>query len=238
MSPTPARPNRKRCRLLSVVEEAAGELQAANVGLRAQKDALIQLTDDLEHERERLAVTLRSIGDGVIATDAAGSITLMNRVAEGLTGYQEVEVVGRPLSEVFAVINERTGIVDEEPLRRVLDGGASVGPGSSALLTDRAGQAHVVAHSVAPIRDGSGERVGSAVVFQDITERRKLEDEVAERTNSRPSGCWPVASPTISTTCSPPSWATSSWPAPRWRAAASWARSSLRRSGRPRGRAT
>ncbi|MHB0875651.1 MAG: PAS domain S-box protein [Anaerolineae bacterium] len=178
---------REHGRLLALVEDTAIELQDANEQLQvqaaelwAQKDELIELTQDLRAERERLAVTLGSIGDGVLATDAQGDVKLMNRVAEALTGWQEEEAIGQPLRDVFNVSNERTGQPIDDPLHRAVENGEVVGPANHAVLASRQGDRYYISHSVAPIRDSLGRVVGAVLVFQDVTERRKLEDEVAK----------------------------------------------------------
>jgi PAS domain S-box-containing protein len=178
---------RERDRLLALVEDTAIELQDANehlqsqaAELRAQKDELLEVTQDLRAERERLVVTLRSIGDGVLATDAKGDVKLMNRVAETLTGWGEDEALGQSLDDVFRVTNERTGQAIHDPVRRAIESGEATGPVNHAVLTSRDGEQHFISHSVSPIRDNLGRVVGAVLVFQDVTEQRKLEDEVAK----------------------------------------------------------
>ena len=85
------------------------------------------MTKELASEKERLSVTLRSIGDGVIATDRAGKIILINKVAEELTGWTQEEAIGRPYSEVFHIINEKTREESEDPIAKVIRTGLIVG---------------------------------------------------------------------------------------------------------------
>ena len=107
----------------------------------------------LAAEKERLAVTLRSIGDGVIATDVEGSITLMNQTADGLTGWTQEEAIGKPLSEIFHIINEKTRKRCENPVEKVFETGGIVGLANDTVLVARDGTERVVADSGAPIRD-------------------------------------------------------------------------------------
>jgi PAS domain S-box-containing protein len=132
----------------------------------------------LAEEKERLAVTLRSIGDGVICTDTAGIILLTNKVAEELTGWPEKEALGKPLAEVFHIINEKTRRVCENPVERVLETGGVVGLANHTVLISRDGNERVLADSGAPIRGKDGVVVGVVLVFRDITERQKMEKEL------------------------------------------------------------
>lgn len=132
----------------------------------------------LAAERERLAVTLRSIGDGVICTDAAGDIVLMNGVAEELTGWSEEEAIGRALHEVFYIINEKTRKRCDNPVEKVLGTGGVVGLANHTLLVSRDGTERILADSGAPIRGKDGETIGVVLVFRDVTETRKMEEEL------------------------------------------------------------
>jgi len=127
-------------------------------------------------ERERLAVTLRSIGDGVITTDLRGHIVLMNRVAEDVTGWTQSAAQGQPLEAVFAVIDEITREPCENPVTRVLSTGQISELANHTVLIARDGTERIVADSGAPIRDRDGETIGVVLVFRDMTEKRKSLD--------------------------------------------------------------
>ncbi len=135
-------------------------------------------TGELSIEKERLLVTLRSIGDGVIATDTEGKIVLVNKVAEGLTGWTQEEAVGKPHYEVFQIINEKTRKVPEDPISRVIRNGLIVGLANHTVLVSRDGTERVIADSGSPIRDKDGNVIGVVLVFRDVTERRKAEEEL------------------------------------------------------------
>jgi PAS domain S-box-containing protein len=135
---------------------------------------------DLEAREERFRTTLRSIGDAVIATDAAGLVTDVNPVAEALTGWNEAEVVGKPLAEVFRIVNEETRAEVENPVRRVLREGAVVGLANHTLLIARDGTEHPVADSGAPIRDEKGGVTGVVLVFRDQAEERAAQRALRE----------------------------------------------------------
>ncbi|NLT22775.1 MAG: PAS domain S-box protein [Syntrophorhabdus sp.] len=132
----------------------------------------------LANEKERLAVTLRSIGDGVIATDADGRIVLMNAVAEELTGWRQEEAAGRELTDVFHIINERTRARCESPVDKVLRMGAVVGLANHTALISKNGGELAIADSGAPIRDRDGSIAGVVLVFRDVTERKRMDEEL------------------------------------------------------------
>jgi PAS domain S-box-containing protein len=130
-------------------------------------------------EKERLAVTLGSIGDGVIATDTKGLITLINVIAGHLTGWPEGEAVGSPLGNVFHIINEKTREICENPVEKVLKTGTVVGLANHTVLISKDGRELAIADSGAPIRRSDGTVIGVVLVFRDMTEKRKTEEEMA-----------------------------------------------------------
>jgi PAS domain S-box-containing protein len=129
----------------------------------------------LAAEKEQLAVTLQSIGDAVVATDEQCRVTLINPVAETLTGWPATEAVGRPLSEVFHIVNEETRAPARNPLDRVMRTGRVVGLANHTALIARDGTEHSIADSAAPIRDAEGRIRGAVLVFRDVTESRRLQ---------------------------------------------------------------
>jgi PAS domain S-box-containing protein len=131
----------------------------------------------LREQTELLRVTLSSIGDAVIATDAAGRVTFTNGVAEHLTGWTHAQASGRALEEVFRIVNEETRAPVESPVARVLRLGKVVGLANHTLLVARDGAVRPIDDSGAPIRDASGKILGVILVFRDVTERRSFERE-------------------------------------------------------------
>ena len=129
---------------------------------------------------EQLRVTLSSIGDGVIATDAAGRVTRMNPVAERLTGWNEAEASGRRLEEMFVILNEKTRQPVENPIVRVLSEGVLVGLANHTVLIGRNGAEIPVDDSAAPIMTSDGPVEGAVLVFRDVTDRRRTEHERSE----------------------------------------------------------
>jgi len=135
-----------------------------------------QMEEALAAEKERLAVTLRSIGDGLIAVDAKGKIVLINKVAEKLTGWQQETAVGQSLSKVFHTIDEETHKPSEDPFIKVIETGKRVG--NNLILIARDGTERIITDSAAPILDRTGKTIGVILVFHDITKKRKIEQEL------------------------------------------------------------
>jgi PAS domain S-box-containing protein len=132
----------------------------------------------LRKQSEWLRVTLASIGDGVISTDADGRITFMNAVAESLTGWRQDDVLGQPLDGAFRIINEQTREQTESPLTRVLRDGAITGLTQHTVLVGRDGSERPIDDSAAPIRDEDGHLIGCVLVFRDVSERRRAENDL------------------------------------------------------------
>ena len=138
----------------------------------------INAQQDLLDEREQLFVTIQSIGDGIIATDTSGKVELMNNVAEQMTGWNQNNAAGRKLSEVFNIINEETRKAIENPVNTVLAEGRIVGLANHTILISKHGTEYNIADSAAPIRDIKSNIRGVVLVFQDVTEQLKTEEEL------------------------------------------------------------
>jgi PAS domain S-box-containing protein len=152
--------------------------ELANRASLAVDNAL--LYREMSEQRERLRVTLASIGDAVIATDTRSRVTFMNPVAERLTGWTQADAAGRDIKEVFHIINEQTRQPVPNPVERVLREGLIVGLANHTVLIGKDGVEHPVDDSGAPIRDHQGSLLGAVLVFRDITERRRTERALAE----------------------------------------------------------
>ena len=135
-----------------------------------------RMQEALAVERERLAVTLQSIGDAVVTTDIEGRVTSLNRVAEKLTGWSQAEAAGRAIGEVFRIVSEKTGEPVEGPVPEVLELGKVVGLANHVALATRNGTQVSIADSAAPIRGGDGEILGVVLVFRDVTAERRAEE--------------------------------------------------------------
>ena len=121
-----------------------------------------------QSEKTRLAI-LQSIGDAVVGTDIEGRVIEMNRVAEKLTGWDADNAVGRPLEDVFHIINARTGKRAHNPVGDVLRDGITVGLANHTILVSKDGTRYQIADSAAPVKDQRGEVIGVVLVFRDVT---------------------------------------------------------------------
>ncbi len=146
----------ERQHLLEIQEETNKQLQQTNVTLQASE--------------EKLAVTLNSIGDAVIATDAEARVTLLNPLAEQLTGWTQAEAIGRPVDEIFHIINQETRLPSTIPVIATLAHGTIQGLANHTVVIARDGSECAIADSCAPIRDRDGQVVGAVLVFRDVTE--------------------------------------------------------------------
>ncbi|MGH8288875.1 MAG: EAL domain-containing protein [Steroidobacteraceae bacterium] len=125
-------------------------------------------------EKERAQVTLQSIGDAVISTDADGRIEYINPVAESLTAWTLEEARGRPIGEVLSLVNEITHEPIENPLLCVLGGAETTSPADHSVLITRSGHEVAIQESAAPICDRQGRVIGAVIVFHDVTRERRL----------------------------------------------------------------
>jgi PAS domain S-box-containing protein len=167
---------------LSLIRDQAGRplnlvAISQDITERKQAEAL------LAAEKERLTVTLYSIGDGVITTDTRGRVALLNKAAEQLTGWSQAQAEGEPVERVFTIVDHKTGARIDSPVARVLRTGEIVALDEDAALIAKDGSRRLIADSGAPIRGKAQEILGVVLVFRDITERKKMEEEVAKARN-------------------------------------------------------
>ena len=147
-------------------------LQNARSILQARQRA----EEALAQQSEWLRITLASIGDAVISTDALGRVTFLNTVAEKLTGWSRADALGRPLPEVFRIIHEATRLPVDNPALRALRENTIVGLENHTILVAADGTERPIDDSAAPMRNGDGVVVGTVLVFRDITERKRAEE--------------------------------------------------------------
>jgi PAS domain S-box-containing protein len=153
--------------LLELQQQTNQQLQQANVTLQISE--------------EKLAVTLDSIGDAVIATDAEGRVTRLNPLAERLTGWKQAEATGRPVDEILDIINPETRQPFPIPVTATLAHGTTQGMANHTVLIARDGSECAIADSCAPIRDRAGVVIGAVVVFRDVTELQRFERTLREK---------------------------------------------------------
>ena len=124
---------------------------------------------------EKLAVTLNSIGDGVISTDINGTVTHLNPVAEKLTGWNNSDAIGQPLQKVFNIINSETREIAANPIWRVINEGVIVGLANHTALIAKNGSERQIADSAAPIKMRDGKIIGAVLVFSDVTDQYEIQ---------------------------------------------------------------
>ena len=173
----------RTAQLSGVMEALAGLLAVAMLMLLVQRHLRERARDEaeLEERRQWLQVTLRSIGDGLITTDAAGAVTFLNPVAEQLTGWKTEEAAGKPLEQVFHIINEQTGEPAFNPVAKVLREGRALALANHTALISRDGRNFPIEDSAAPILKAPGSVAGVVLVFHDVTERRANERQLKEQ---------------------------------------------------------
>lgn len=165
---------------VSPIRDAGGNIVGASKIARDITEQ-VRVRTELAEQRERLRITLGSIGDAVITTDPSGTITYLNSVAEDLTGWQTPDAIGKPLEDVFRIINEESRLPAENPVTKVLVHGQVVGLANHTLLIARDGRERSIGDSAAPIRGEHGPIMGIVLVFRDITRQREAEREKEAR---------------------------------------------------------
>lgn len=152
------------------------DLLAKNANKMLHEKILIR--EQLYKEKDELSVTLHSIGDGVITTNLKGQITMMNKVAEDLTGWLFKQAKGKQIIEVFKVINTQTGNPIKSSVSKVLSEGKIVGLSNHTKLISKYGIEYQISDSAAPIKGKKGSIKGVIIVFHDITKEHKMRDNL------------------------------------------------------------
>lgn len=137
-----------------------------------------QMESKLKESEKWLSTTLESIGDAVIATDKNGKLKFLNPVASKITGWDHDTAIGQPLSEIFKIVYEESGITVDDPVAKVVENDAIIDLPPQVLLVNKDGEKIPIDDSSAPIKDENGGIIGVALVFRDVTQRRR---EVKER---------------------------------------------------------
>lgn len=149
--------------------------------IRSQLRVVEASRQQLADSEESLSITLHSIGDAVLATDAAGRITRMNPLAEQLTGWTLAEAAGKPVAEVFHIIHEQSRAPALIPVDSVLATGKVQALANHTCLLARDGSEYPIADSAAPITDGSGQIRGVVLVFRDVSHERSIERAILQQ---------------------------------------------------------
>ena len=174
-------------RWVGVVGRVLEKDQAGNatrlMGVRIDINDRKNAEENLRLSEENLAMTLQSIGDGMIATDVDGRITRMNGTAERLTGWTLADARTRPLDEVFRIIHARTRLPVINPAKLALKRGETVDLANHTALLARDGSEYQISDSAAPIRVSTGEIIGEVLVFSDVTEQYRVRQSLAAMTD-------------------------------------------------------
>ncbi|MHB8172524.1 MAG: EAL domain-containing protein [Thermincolia bacterium] len=137
-------------------------------------------------EKERVQVTLYSIGDAVITTDSSGIVEFLNPVAQDLTGWSNENAKGKPLLDVFNIINETTNLPVDNPVEKCLREGRIVGLANHTVLIHRDGHRFAIEDSAAPIKNMEGQIIGAVMVFHDVSDKRNLLKQMIHQAHHDP----------------------------------------------------
>jgi PAS domain S-box-containing protein len=165
--------------LEALIDTRTMELVNSNAQLQQEVAERTIAEDLLAEEKERLAVTLRSIGEGVITTDISGRVLLVNRVAERLTGWKQEYASGCPIAQVLSLFDEKNRTPVENPALLLLKQDESSDFPYRAVLVAKDGTERIIEESASIMSDHENRAIGFVIVFRDITERQKLETELA-----------------------------------------------------------
>jgi diguanylate cyclase (GGDEF)-like protein/PAS domain S-box-containing protein len=170
-----------RFRLEELVAKRTNALTTANEQLRRDIVTRQEVEDALFREKEKAQITLESIADAVITTDAQGLIEYLNPVAEEITGWRLKEARQQPVQRVCSLINETTREALESPVERCLREGRSHGADDHRLLVRRDGNEIAVTESASPIYDRARQLIGTIIVFHDVTQSRNLARQLSHQ---------------------------------------------------------
>ncbi len=149
-------------------------VEARTVELQHEINERRKIEQQLFSEKELAQVTLHSIGDAVITTDAQGLVSYLNPIAEKLTGWSYLSALKRPLNEIFVILNETTRKLVQSPVERVLSNGCATGLANNTILVAKEGTEYGIDDSAAPLRNRDGKMIGAVMVFRDATHARQV----------------------------------------------------------------
>jgi two-component system sensor histidine kinase UhpB len=137
-----------------------------------------EMSEELLRQKEFMRVTLRSLGEGLITTGKDGHIIYMNPAAEKLTGWKNHEAINKPLHTVYSILNEETGLPFENIVSRIIRQGKTVELENNTILRSKDDEYFVISNNGSPLLDLNGNVLGAVLVFNDITEKKKIEDNL------------------------------------------------------------
>ncbi len=162
-----------------VAVEGPAEIQSVTRQFNALLEARAAAEETLYRQKEQAEITLHSIGDAVLTTDAQFNVTYLNPVAEQLTGVPSVEAIGHNLFQVANLVNAVTRETVNKSIEATLEDGYVVSVAENTVLISRTGKEHHVADSAAPLRDQAGNLIGMVIVLRDVTKTRELEQTLS-----------------------------------------------------------
>ncbi len=156
--------------------------EAYELALLANKmvDDKVKYEQEILNEKERLYVTIQSIGDGVIAIDREGKIIIFNNIAEKLTEWKRDEAIGKPIDKIFNIESEKEKEKYSDKIYRVIHEGKTIPLGKNTILISKNGKQTCIEGTCTPIFDTSGELIGGVVIFTDITEQKETEERIRQ----------------------------------------------------------
>jgi len=171
--------------MMFLIANELSEKAYNNLQLKKQILEIEKTNDLLQKNEESLSITLHSIGDGVISTDKTGRIVSMNPIAENMCGWQLPAALGKPLSDIFKIINSYSRKPVENPVDKVLENGKIIGLANHTVLISKDGKEYHIADSAAPIKNFNGDITGVVLVFSDVTEKYEAEEKLKESERSK-----------------------------------------------------
>ena len=165
--------------LEELVQLRTQELSDINLDLRMEIERRKLVEQDLFKEKQQAQVTLESIGDGVITTDMNSNVAYLNPIAEKMTGWKNQDAVGRPILEVFRILNESSRKLAPNPVDVVLEHGQICGIANHTVLVSKAGDEFAIEDSAAPIISENNEMIGVVLVFHDVSSTKRMAERMS-----------------------------------------------------------
>ncbi len=165
--------------LEELVQLRTQELSDINRDLRMEIEHRKLVEQDLFKEKQQAQVTLESIGDGVITTDMNSNVAYLNPIAEKMTGWKNEDAAGRPILEVFRVLNESTRKLAPNPVDVVLEHGQICGIANHTILVSKTGDEFAIEDSAAPIIDVDNKMIGVVLVFHDVSSTKRMAERMS-----------------------------------------------------------
>ena len=165
--------------LEAIVQQRTQELTNAVAELQHEIDRRKMIENALFKEKKQALVTLESIADGVITTDMNSNVTYLNPVAESMTGWTKEDAIGKPVLEVFRILNESTRKLAANPVDVVLAHGQVCGLANHTMLIAKTGHEFAIEDSAAPIKSVEGEMLGVVLVFHDVSNAKQMAEKMS-----------------------------------------------------------